>query len=381
MDDTLKTSHVIHTADARRMTEIEDQSTDLIITSPPYPMIEMWDDLFGNSDPGITDALSKGENALAFEKMHCQLDPVWDEGFRILKPGGIACINIGDATRSINGHFQLYSNHARIINKLLSLGFSQLPTILWRKPTNAPNKFMGSGMLPPGAYVTLEHEHILIFRKGPKRVFNDDQKIPRRQSAYFWEERNMWFSDIWLDLRGASQKTNRVNNRRSGAFPLELPFRLINMFSIHGDRVVDPFIGSGTTMIAAMCAARNSIGYEIDKELTSTILEKLSDVPAMANQIISSRLDAHKDFVQERMKTKGDLRHTNRPYGFEVMTRQEEDLQFLPVLNIQYQSSQKFKITYGDIHSQDNLQPNEALTREDPKISNRPAKSRQIKMF
>jgi DNA modification methylase len=346
MEDKLKTTHMIRIGDAGAMSEIQDQSVDLIVTSPPYPMIQMWDVHFCRRDPGIAEALSNGKNTSAFERIHRQLDPVWQEVFRILKPGGMACINIGDATRTINGHFQLFPNHARIITALRKLGFSQLPAILWRKPTNAPNKFMGSGMLPAGAYVTLEHEYILIFRKGEKRQFNADQKKIRRQSAYFWEERNLWFSDVWFDLRGTSQKLNG-RSKRSGAYPLELPHRLINMYSIQGDVVVDPFLGSGTTMLAAMCSARSSIGYEIDQSLQSAILEKIADVPIIANAMIQDRLEAHTDFVNQRRKSKGDLKHVNHAYGFPVMTRQEKDLRLPSVQNIQYQSSAECQITYG----------------------------------
>jgi DNA modification methylase len=329
------------------MSEIDDNTIDLVVTSPPYPMIQMWDDLFSQADPSIAAALSELDGAKAFEHMHRLLDPVWAEIFRILKPGGIACVNIGDATRTVGDQFQLFSNHARVITSLLTLSFSQLPTIIWRKPTNAPNKFMGSGMLPPGAYVTLEHEYILIFRKGAKREFNADDKQCRRESAFFWEERNAWFSDVWFDLRGTGQVL-QGSDRRSGAFPLELPFRLISMFSIQGDTVVDPFLGSGTTMMAAMCTARNSIGYDLDEEMQAPILEKIAEVPTMANQIISNRLSAHKVFVSERMKTKGRLKHLNRPYAFPVMTRQEEELFLCPVQNIKYLSRHRFQIEYGD---------------------------------
>jgi DNA modification methylase len=90
--------------------------------------------------------------------MHKELDKVWKNIAGAVKEGGIVCINIGDAVRSINREFKLYSNHSRIISAFLNLGFNALPDILWRKQTNSPNKFMGSGMLPPGAYVTLEHE-------------------------------------------------------------------------------------------------------------------------------------------------------------------------------------------------------------------------------
>ena len=126
-------------------------------------------------------------------------------------------------------------------------GFTSLPDILWRKPTNAPNKFMGSGMLPAGAYVTYEHEYILIFRKGGKRAFDRPprRRQLRRRSAYFWEERNVWFSDVWTDLTGDAPGSRRRETRaRSAAFPFELPYRLIQMFSVYGDTVLDPFAGA-----------------------------------------------------------------------------------------------------------------------------------------
>ena len=111
-------------------------------------MIEMWDDMFIGQNPEIGKALKANRGLEAFELMHRELDRIWEEVYRILKTGGIACINIGDATRTLDGNFALYSNHSRILKYLYEAGFSALPTILWRKQTNAPNKFMGSGMLP-----------------------------------------------------------------------------------------------------------------------------------------------------------------------------------------------------------------------------------------
>ena len=129
-----------------------------------------------------------------------------------------------------------------------------------------PNKFMGSGMLPAGAYATLEHEYILILRKGNKREFKSkEDKLRRQQSAFFWEERNVWFSDIWEDLKGTKQNNiDKHIRERSGAYPFELPYRIINMFSLRGDTVLDPFLGTGTTTLACMATARNSIGYEVN---------------------------------------------------------------------------------------------------------------------
>jgi len=230
------TSHKIHFEAAKNLQRIEDESVNLIVTSPPYPMIEMWDDIMGKQNPAIQKALQDGEGMTAFELMHRELDQTWKACYRVLKKGGIACINIGDATRTLNKNFALYPNHARVIESFVKAGFQCLPHIIWQKPTNAPNKFMGSGMLPPNAYVTLGHEFILIFRKGNKRIFKSSEKANRKRSAYFWEERNKWFTDIW-NIKGTSQKlTNKKTRQRSGAFPFEIPYRLINMFSVQGFR-------------------------------------------------------------------------------------------------------------------------------------------------
>jgi DNA modification methylase len=176
----LTTTHKIYIDTAAKMNAIESNSIALVVTSPPYPMIEMWDEIMAKQNPEIQNALDKKDGAKAFELMHSLLDDVWGEISRVLMPGGFACINIGDATRTLNGEFQLYSNHSRIINTFNKLGLQNLPNIIWRKQTNAPNKFMGSGMMPSGAYVTLEHEWILIFRKGGKRTFlTEDEKFQR----------------------------------------------------------------------------------------------------------------------------------------------------------------------------------------------------------
>ncbi|MFM6984985.1 MAG: DNA methyltransferase, partial [Chitinophagaceae bacterium] len=137
----------------------------MVVTSPPYPMVEMWDDIMGRQNIAISKAQIKQKPNEVFELMHQELDKVWKECFRVLAEGGFLCINIGDATRTVNGNFKLYDNHSRIAQYCNSIGFNEMPCVLWRKETNAPNKFMGSGMLPCGAYVTLEHEYILIFRK------------------------------------------------------------------------------------------------------------------------------------------------------------------------------------------------------------------------
>jgi len=321
----MKTEHKIIFGDAREMNELKKESVDLMITSPPYPMIQMWDEIFGKQNPEITKSLKEENGEKAFELMHKELDKVWKEVYRVLKVGGIACINIGDATRSIKNRFQIYTNHARILNYCISLGFHALPEILWIKETNKPDKFMGSGMLPVGAYVTLEHEHILILRKGDKREFKKiEQKENRQRSAFFWEERNFWFSDKWRDINGVFQKLNHSKLReRSGAYPIELVYRLINMFSVQGDIVLDPFLGTGTTTLGAMASGRSSIGYEIDNNFKEFIEDRIKDMKNIVEEYVKDRLEKHKNFVKKRKEENGELKYTNKNYNFPVMTRQE----------------------------------------------------------
>lgn len=329
----MNTTHKIIIGAAQNMEQLNDNSIELVVTSPPYPMIEMWDEIMANQNPEIKAALDKNDGAKAFELMHLELDKVWKEVDRVLSPGGFACINIGDATRTINGEFALYPSHSRIISAFQKLGVPNLPNILWRKQTNAPNKFMGSGMLPSGAYVTLEHEWILIFRKGGKRQFKTEaEKLRRKKSSFFWEERNVWFSDLW-DLKGTKQKIdNSETRKRSAAYPFELPYRLINMYSLQGDTVLDPFLGTGTTSLAAIAANRNSIGYEIDPMFLNIIKENIASTPiTFYNSFIQNRIDQHINFINERNADakKGEVKHYNEFLNLPVMTNQETDIEFL----------------------------------------------------
>jgi DNA modification methylase len=346
----METNHKILIGNSINMEAVSSESVDFMVTSPPYPMIEMWDEMFARQSPSVNKALEKGDGTNAFELMHQVLDPVWKEVCRVLKVGGFACINIGDATRTINGNFVLYPNHMRILKRALDLGFSALPCILWRKQTNAPNKFMGSGMLPAGAYVTLEHEYILILRKGPKRVFKkeEDKKI-RRESAIFWEERNSWFSDVCFDVKGTPQALNdKDSRRRSAAYPFELVYRLINMYSAKGDTVLDPFLGTGTTTAAAIVSGRNSIGYEIDPALENVIDRMKEVIVDSSNQIIRKRLAKHMEFVVHRLKTKGGFKYENKHYGFPVITAQEKELILNDPLDITQPEGGEFEVKYSD---------------------------------
>ena len=344
------TSHRVYFGDSRHLRAIDSGGVDLVVTSPPYPMIEMWDQAFAAQNPSIGQALEKDEGWTAFGLIHEVLDGVWKELQRVLVDGGIACINIGDATRTIGGSFALYPNHARILTAFLDLGFTPLPAILWRKQTNAPNKFMGSGMLPPGAYVTLEHEYVLVLRKGDKRPFKSEAaKTIRRKSSFFWEERNNWFSDVWFDLKGTTQRLlDKETRKRSGAFPFELPYRLISMFSVKGDTVLDPFLGVGTTMSAAMASGRNSVGYELDANLGPIIADQVGSVVTLANDRIDERLSEHAAFVRNRHETKGTFGYRNDHYGFPVVTRQEVGLLLNSLASVERSDKAAFEVEYSE---------------------------------
>ncbi|MHA1283057.1 MAG: DNA-methyltransferase [Promethearchaeota archaeon] len=332
----METIHKVYYKNSNNMIDLEDNSIDLIITSPPYPMIEMWDPMFSSLNIEIKEALEKKEGRKAFHLMHKELEQTWKECIRVLKPGGIICINIGDATRKINKTFQLFTNHINIAKFFQENNFITLPCILWRKPTNSPTKFLGSGMLPPNAYVTLEHEYILIFKKGNNKRQFKPKSEHRYNSAYFWEERNIWFSDIWMDIRGTSQNiNNNGNNRkirdRSAAYPLELPYRLINMFSIYGDTILDPFWGTGTTSLAAIISARNSIGYEINPEFKRSFENRFQKIKEITNSYLYNRIQNHISFIKKYIKEGKEPKYKANNYDFPVITQQERKILFYTI--------------------------------------------------
>ncbi|OVE83162.1 DNA-methyltransferase [Natronolimnobius baerhuensis] len=333
----METTHRVVVDDARSLSALEDDSVDLVVTSPPYPMIEMWDDLFTTLEPAIGDALEAGDGQAAFDAMHAELEAVWDELERVVVDGGIVCLNVGDATRSLDDSFRVYPNHARVLEAFEARGFDPLPDVLWRKPTNSAAKFMGSGMIPPNAYVTLEHEYILIFRNGGDSRQFEPGADRRYEAAYFWEERNRWFSDVWTDVQGELQDLDldledaADLRERSAAYPLEIPYRLCCMYSAYGDTVLDPFWGTGTTTLAAMCTGRNSVGYELESAFLEAFDESVADIPALSQSVGQARLARHKEFVSQRRDEGSDLEYDAEHYETAVVTKMERQIQFREV--------------------------------------------------
>jgi DNA modification methylase len=208
---------------------------------------------------------------------------------------------------------------------------------------------MGSGMLPIGAYTTLEHEYILILRKGnSRRNFKSEQeKINIRASAFFWEERNLWFSDIWFDVKGTKQTLlNDSLRTRSAAYPFEIPYRLINMYSVKGDVVLDPYLGTGTTSVAAVASGRNSIGVEIVQAFKETIEHRIRSAIDSSKYIVNRRLELHKNFINDRIATGKKFKYFNNNYNSPVVSKQEVDIIFQLPTKLEFKDD-KFIFEYS----------------------------------
>jgi len=304
-------------------------------------MVQMWDSLFSELNPEIGEALRRGDAETAFQQMHMELKTVWRNIWSVLCDGGIVCIIVGDALRKTGKNFSLFPNHAVISSTMRSIGFTQLPGIIWRKQTNKPNKFMGSGMYPAGAYATLEHEHILVFRKNGLRKFVSESL--RKKSALFYEERNRFYSDIWYDVKGERQEL--YPRGKAASFPFSIASRLVRMFSIYEDVVLDPFSGTGTTAMAAATWCRNSISIEIDAFLHRHAISRFASKSALITmrEEAQRRIREHVEYCNGR-----NLKFTNRHYGFQVTTNQEREIIVPVITEVSSMNSSTFQARYEE---------------------------------
>lgn len=246
------------------MGEITDQSVHLIVTSPPYWQLK---DYGHPGQTGFDDT---------YEDYINNLNLVWMECRRVLHPGCRLCINIGDQfARSVYyGRYKVIPIRTEIIRFCETIGFDYMGAIIWQKVTTCNTTgggtVMGSFPYPRNGVVKIDYEFILLFRKHgePPKVPKSVKETARLST----EEWNTYFNGHWNfpgDKQGA----------QLAAFPLELPRRLIRMFSFPGETVLDPFAGSGTTMLAAAQLERGSIGYEINPELEAVVRNRLEGVP------------------------------------------------------------------------------------------------------
>jgi site-specific DNA-methyltransferase (adenine-specific) len=243
---------------------MEDESVHLVVTSPPYWTLKRYND--NEAQLGhVTD----------YEGFLKELAKIWKEVYRVLTPGGRLVCVVGDVclSRRQHGRHVVVPLHADICVICRKIGFDNLNPIIWHKIANANyevkngTKFLGKPY-EPNAIIKNDIEFILMQRKpGGYRQPTDQQ---RRLSMISKDDYDKWFRQFW-NISGASTK------QHPAPFPLELAYRLIRMFSFWGDTVLDPFCGTGTTMIAAMKSNRNSIGIEVDEEYCNMAANRLRD--------------------------------------------------------------------------------------------------------
>lgn len=248
-----KTIHRLRKGDARELSFIPNETVHLVLTSPPYWNLKRY-----NEHPEQLGHIAEYETFLK------ELEKVWKHVFRILVPGGRLVCVVGDVcvSRREYGRHLVFPLHSDICVICRKIGFDNLNPIIWHKISNASyevangSKFLGKPY-EPNAIIKNDIEFILMQRKpGAYRKPTDQQ---RQDSRIKKEDFDEWFQQIWR-ITGASTKEHPA------PFPLELASRIVQMFSFTGDTVLDPFCGTGTTMVAAMRNRRNSIGIEIDYE-------------------------------------------------------------------------------------------------------------------
>ncbi len=249
-------------ADSRSMAEIQDASVDLIVTSPPYWHIK---------DYGVPGQIGYGQS---LHEYLVDLYRVWKDAYRVLRPGRRLCINIGDqfARAVVYGRYKVIPLHAEIIAQAEQIGFDYMGAIIWQKRTTMNTTggavVMGSYPYPPNGIVEIDYEYILIFKKpGKSPRVSREQKEASRLTKEEWKT---YFTGHWT-FGGARQV------RHEAVFPDELPRRLIRMFSFTGETVLDPFAGSGTTLVQALLLGRNAIGYEIHPDFVQLIRERVME--------------------------------------------------------------------------------------------------------
>jgi len=271
------TTHKLIQGDARDLSFLHDESIHLVVTSPPYWNLKQYNDN-KNQLGHISD----------YEKFLKELTKVWSECFRVLVPGGRLVCVVGDVclSRKKHGRHVVVPLHADICVICRKIGFDNLNPIIWHKISNASyevqngTKFLGKPY-EPNAIIKNDIEFILMQRKpgGYRKPTN----IQRENSRIEKKDYDEWFQQFW-NINGASTKNHPA------PFPLELAYRLVRMFSFFGDTVLDPFCGTGTTMLAAMKCDRNSIGVEIDPEYCRKVAKRIE------KENNSLFPDAHVDF-------------------------------------------------------------------------------------
>ncbi|MDD3632368.1 MAG: DNA methyltransferase [Candidatus Cloacimonetes bacterium] len=262
------TQQTIYIKNAMNMYDLTDNSIHLIITSPPYFDAKMY-----SKEPILNDLGNIHDIDEWFEKIGL----VWRECYRVLQPGRKLFINIMNLPiRLDNGKFKTLNLSGKTIDLCEEIGFVFKRDIIWQK-TNAVRAHFGTYPYPGGILINNMHEFILEFDKPEKKGYNKYAHLSKEQKEQSKLDKEFWLSikksDVWVMKPQASGD----NRNHIAPFPYELPYRLIKAFSYIGETILDPFVGSGVTLIAAADLKRNGIGYEINPEIAGVAIESLNN--------------------------------------------------------------------------------------------------------
>lgn len=265
----IPTVHDLHRQDSREM-QLPAASVHLVLTSPPYWTLKEY-----NKSDGQMGSIA------SYERFLIELDKVWQQCFNALVPGGRLICVVGDvclSRRKNGGRHTVVPLHASIQERCRVIGFDNLAPIIWHKIANAQFEADGNGSsflgkpYEPNSVIKNDIEFILMQRK-PGGYRTPD--LPTRILSIISEANyQCWFQQIWTGVTGASTR------HHPAPYPIELATRLIRMFSFVGDTVLDPFLGTGTTSVAAASCGRNSIGVEVDLDYLSYAATRFSNKTA-----------------------------------------------------------------------------------------------------
>ena len=302
----MRTKHRIIFGDSRELTALKPASIHFVVTSPPYWQLK---------DYEVEGQIGFGDS---YQEYIENLNLVWEECYRVLHPGCRLCVNIGDqfARAIYYGRYKVIPIRTEIIKFCESIGFDYMGAIIWQKVTTCNTSggatVMGSFPYPRNGILKIDYEFILIFKKLGRSPSPDP--VLKEASKLTTDEWNEYFSGHW-NFPGVKQ------DQHLAMFPLELPLRLIKMFTFKGETVLDPFLGSGTTTEAAIRSDRNSVGYEIQENYRGIIERRLS---AIKEDIFAPEFDVAYQTAMRPRSSELDERKAKWPFSVNVPELKQE---------------------------------------------------------
>jgi DNA modification methylase len=270
----IPTKHDLFHGDSRSIANFPENSVHLVVTSPPYWTLKEY-----RNHPNQMGSIED------YDEFLLELDKVWEACLQVLVPGGRLVCVVGDvclSRRKNKGEHMVVPLHASIQEHCRTIGFNNLSPIIWHKIANAAYEANGNGggflgkPYEPNSVIKNDIEFILMERKPGG--YRSPSLTERLLSIVPADKHRIWFQQIWTGVTGASTKNHPA------PYPVELAERLVRMFSFVGDTVLDPFMGTGTTNLAAAKWGRNSIGIEVDPHYFEMSSKRLNEAPGLFSE-------------------------------------------------------------------------------------------------